>query len=183
MPVIELTTRIEAPIERVFDLSRSIDLHAASMTRHSEQIVDGVTTGLINLGESVTWRARHFDLWLTLTSRVTALDSPTYFRETMVRGAFKRFDHDHFFAPDGNWTFMKDVFDYTSPLGTLGIADRVFLTQYMTNLLAERNAVIKTVAESNQWKSYLPVLRDEVAMAFEETWQQDEAGYRYLKDR
>jgi len=50
-----------------------------------------------------------------------------------------------------------DVFDYTSPLGILGrMADRLFLVQYMRRLLEERNAIIKTVAESEQWQRFVP---------------------------
>jgi hypothetical protein len=60
MPRIVLKTEIDAPIEVCFDLSRSIDLHQISTAHTNEQAIDGVTSGLINLHESVTWRARHF---------------------------------------------------------------------------------------------------------------------------
>ena len=60
MPIVKLVTDIRAPIERVFDLSLSIDMHKASMAGSGETAVAGVTSGLIGLGESVTWRARHF---------------------------------------------------------------------------------------------------------------------------
>ena len=36
MPFIHLTTFIEAPVQRVFDLSRSIDVHKLSMQRYAE---------------------------------------------------------------------------------------------------------------------------------------------------
>ena len=39
MPNIHLTTFIAAPVERVFDLSRNIDLHKESMTKHKEEAV------------------------------------------------------------------------------------------------------------------------------------------------
>ena len=97
MPRIELETSVAAPIERVFDLSRSIDLHAVTQRPHGEQAIAGVTTGLIGLGEAVTWRAKHFGLWLTLSSEITEFDRPHYFRDSMIKGAFQRFDHDHFF--------------------------------------------------------------------------------------
>jgi hypothetical protein len=69
VPVIELNTTIAAPIERVFDLSRSIDLHANSASGTSEQAIAGVTSGLIEIGQEVTWRARHFGIWQTLRKR------------------------------------------------------------------------------------------------------------------
>jgi ligand-binding SRPBCC domain-containing protein len=156
VPAIVLSTHIHAPVERVFDLSRSVDLHMASTAHTGERAVAGVTSGLMALGEEVTWRARHFGLWQHLTSRITAFDRPAYFRDSLVRGIFRRFDHDHFFAVSHHGTVMRDVFDFQSPLGILGrLADRVFLVRYMTHLLATRNALIKTVAESDRWQRYV----------------------------
>ena len=60
MPNIHLTTFIAAPVERVFDLSRNIDLHKKSMTKHKEEAVAGIRFGLIEKDETVTWRAKHF---------------------------------------------------------------------------------------------------------------------------
>lgn len=51
MPVIILHTQINAPIERCFDLSRSIDLHKISTAHTKEEAINGVTSGLINLDE------------------------------------------------------------------------------------------------------------------------------------
>jgi ligand-binding SRPBCC domain-containing protein len=156
VPVIEITTRIHGPIQRVFDLSRSVDLHTASTAHTHERAVAGVTAGVMGLGQEVTWRARHFGIWQNLTSRITAFEPPSYFRDSLVRGAFRRFDHDHFFSQDGDVTLMRDVFDYDSPLGVLGrIADRLFLKRYMKQLLVSRNAVIKVAAETDEWRRYL----------------------------
>jgi ligand-binding SRPBCC domain-containing protein len=150
MPVITLETRIRAPIEHCFDLSRDIDLHMRSTKQTREIAVAGVTTGLIGPGEEVTWEATHFGIRQRLTTKITAYDRPFHFRDSQVRGAFKRFDHDHFFQQlPGAETVMRDVFDYESPLGLLGsLADRLFLKQYMRSLLAWRNKLIKQVAEN-----------------------------------
>lgn len=157
MPVIDITTRISAPIERVFDLSRSVDLHAASTAQTGERAVAGVTNGLMSLGQEVTWRARHFGVWQSLTSRITAFDPPMHFRDSLVRGAFRRFDHDHYFSRHGETTIMRDVFDFESPLGVLGqLVDWLVLSRYMTRFLLARNALIKETAESHQWRRYLP---------------------------
>jgi ligand-binding SRPBCC domain-containing protein len=156
MPVIEITTRIHAPIERCFDLSRSIDLHTRSTGGTGERAVAGVTSGLIGAGEEVTWRARHLGVWQQLRSRITAFDPPFHFRDSMVRGAFKRIDHDHYFRADGDDTIMLDRFDFSSPFGVLGtIAERLFLTGYMRRFLEERNRVIKEIAESERWGEFL----------------------------
>ncbi len=156
MPILTLTTDIRAPTDRVFDLSRSIDLHQTSMTTRGETAVAGVTSGLIDLGQTVTWRARHFGVWQRLTSKITAIDRPHHFRDEMVSGAFARFVHDHHFESTERGTRMTDTFDYTSPLGLLGrLADALFLERYMRALLAERNRVIQEVAESARWREFL----------------------------
>ncbi len=157
MPVIDITTKITAPVQRVFDLSRSVDLHAASTAQTGECAVAGVTSGLMSLGQEVTWRARHFGIWQRLTSRITAFDPPTHFRDSLVRGAFRRFDHDHFFSQRGEITTMRDVFDFQSPLGILGrIADYLVLARYLRHFLITRNATIKEAAETDDWQRFLP---------------------------
>ena len=157
MSVIDITTQITAPIQRVFDLSRSVDLHTASTAQTGERAVAGVTSGLMSLGQEVTWRARHFGIWQCLTSRITAFDPPTHFRDSLVRGAFRRFDHDHFFSQHGEVTTMRDVFDFQSPLGILGrIADYLVLTHYLRHFLTTRNATIKEAAETDEWQRFLP---------------------------
>ncbi len=149
MPVIKLEMVMRAPIERCFDLSRDIDLHMQSTEQTREIAIGGVTTGLIGFGEEVTWEATHFGVRQRLTSRITAYDRPTHFRDSQVRGAFKRFDHDHWFENiPGGATLVRDVFDYDSPLGWLGmLADYLFLKRYMRSLLQRRNLLIKQVAE------------------------------------
>jgi ligand-binding SRPBCC domain-containing protein len=147
---IELTTVIAAPRERCFDLARSIDLHLQSTSATGETAVAGRTSGLIEMGEEVTWRARHFGVWQHFTSRITAYDRPAHFRDSMTRGAFRSFEHDHFFTemPDGR-TRMRDVMVFHAPLGPLGrLVEKLGLTRYLTRFLANRNRVIRQAAES-----------------------------------
>jgi ligand-binding SRPBCC domain-containing protein len=149
MPIIELATHINAPIAKCFDLARSIDMHLDSMQQSGETAVGGRITGLIELGESVTWRAKHFGVWQTLTSKVTEMEYPNYFTDEMVKGAFKAFRHEHYFYAIGSQTLMKDVFMFDTPLGFLGLAaDFLFLKNYMRKLLEQRNKVIKHTAEA-----------------------------------
>ena len=60
MPTIYLSTFIRATPTTTFDLSRSIDLHQISTKQTQEKVIAGRMSGLIELGESVTWRAKHF---------------------------------------------------------------------------------------------------------------------------
>ena len=66
MTLIKLETNINAPIERVFDLARSIDLHKISTAHTNEQAIAGKTSGLIGMDESVIWRAKHFGIYQNL---------------------------------------------------------------------------------------------------------------------
>jgi ligand-binding SRPBCC domain-containing protein len=149
MTVIELTTDIDAPIERVFDLARDLDLHAASMAHTRERAVAGRLTGRVELGDTVTWRARHFGLWWSLTSRITAVEAPVRFEDVQERGPFTWFRHEHRFEANGAGTRMRDRWEHRSPLGPLGrLVDRLVLGRYMRSLLATRNAALKLAAES-----------------------------------
>ena len=164
MPMIELfeTTVVEAPLQRTFDLARSIEVHLLGNVHFGEQATAGVSMGLIGPGESVTWRARHFGVQQYLTSAITAYDPPVYFQDTMLHGAFRSMQHEHYFlalpAEDGApQTEMRDVFRFAAPLGPLGrVAERVVLRRYMRELLRERNRVIREVAASGEWRRYVP---------------------------
>jgi len=147
MPVIELATHINAPIGKCFDLARNIDVHVASTRHTGETAIAGRTSGLIELGEWVTWRAKHFGIWQTLTSKITEMEYPNFFTDEMGQGAFKNFRHEHYFFAIKDETLMKDIFRYESPYGT--IFDLVFLQNYMRRLLEKRNLVIKEVAEAH----------------------------------
>jgi ligand-binding SRPBCC domain-containing protein len=148
LPIIKLSLFIKAPIQVCFDLSRSIDIHMESTSHTNEKAVKGRTSGLIELGETVTWEATHFGIRQQLTSMITELDSPNKFVDEMVSGAFKRFRHEHTFELLDGGTLMTDKFDYTSPFGPLGkLADVLFLRSYMERLLLRRNEYIKYNAE------------------------------------
>jgi ligand-binding SRPBCC domain-containing protein len=153
---IHLVTAIRAPIERCFDLSRSIDLHVASTAHTGERAIAGKVRGLIDLDEEVTWRARHFGVVQDLTSRVTALTRPSHFRDEMVHGIFRSMVHDHGFEERGEVTVMTDTFAFACPLGPLGwIADKVAVRAHLAHLLAARNRVIKEACESDAWRAYV----------------------------
>jgi hypothetical protein len=161
----EEITVIDAPIDLVFDLSRSIEVHLLANVHENEQAlaVGGLTTGLVGLGEQVTWRGKHFGLWHDLTSKATVVEPPTYLQVTMVKGIFRSMQANHLFRrlPSGA-TELKDTFAIAAPIPILGpIAEALFLRRYMIALNRERNAVIKQLAESDDWRRYLPAQRME----------------------
>lgn len=156
MARIILRTLIDAPAERCFDLSRSIDLHQRSTARTEERAIAGRTSGLIELGETVTWEAKHLGFRQQLTSKITAYEYPNFFVDEMQKGVFKSMYHLHQFECDGEKTIMTDDFQFKSPLGLLGkVADVVFLKNYLTQFLLERNQMIKQYAEGNEWQSLI----------------------------
>ena len=156
MAIIYLTSLINAPLERVFDLSRSIDLHIISTPRSKEKAVAGVMKGLIGPGQTVTWQAFHLFKERNFTSKITAFQRPYYFRDEMQQGDFKKFLHDHFFKKLAGKTEMTDRIIIESPYGMVGkIVTRLFLKNYITKFLKERNEVIKEYAETDKWKMIL----------------------------
>ena len=146
MTLDELTI-IRAPIERCFDLARSVEVHLAGNVHFGETAVAtaGVTSGLLGMSQRVTWRAKHFGVWQTLTSEITAMDRPGYFQDTMTQGIFRFMRHDHFFraavparnGDEGRLSFRR-------PAARSGPHGRSRLPPPLhAALLRERNAVIK----------------------------------------
>ena len=157
MPRIHLKTVIKAPQERVFDLSRSIDLHQQSMIHTNEKAIAGRTGGLIELNETVTWEAKHLYQKRYLTVAITRMKPYSFFQDEMIKGDFKTMIHQHQFLQKENCvTEMRDDFYFESPYGIIGqLANKLFLTSYMRSLLVSRNSIIKQYAETEQWKTVL----------------------------
>lgn len=156
MPKIELKTEINSTIEICFDLSRSIDLHKISTAKTNEEAIEGTTSGLINLNETVTWQATHFGVRQKLTSKITAFNRPKYFRDEQLKGAFKSIYHEHIFEQIDKKVIMTDIFEFKTPFGILGnIFNKLILTKHLRKLLIDRNNVIKDFAETDKWKLVL----------------------------
>lgn len=156
MSKIHLTTFIAAPIERVFNLSRSITLHKISTAHTNEKAIAGVTSGLINKDETVTWQAKHLFKTRQHTSKITDMQSPDSFTDEMIKGDFKNFKHQHHFKQIDNGTIMIDIVDFESPYGSLGkFFNAVYLKKYIEKFLIKRNDIIKHYAETEKWKVIL----------------------------
>ncbi len=149
MSVIRLHTRIHADIFKVFDLARDIDLHQKSTFRTGEKAIARRTSGLIELDETVTWKARHLGVMQTLTTKIVTMQKPRHFTDVMLKGAFSSMKHQHLFRQEGRDTIMTDIFEFESPLGIIGkVFNAVFLKNYMKKFLLERNRLIKSTAEA-----------------------------------
>ena len=151
MTTINLTSKINATINKVFDLNRNIDIHKLSTSKSKETAIKGVTSGLINRHETVTWRGKHFGVYLTHKSLISAMEIPNYFVDEMVEGLFKSFKHQHTFTEENGITIMNDFIQYETPFGIFGnLFDKLVLKKHLTNFILERNKFIKNLAENQQ---------------------------------
>jgi hypothetical protein len=148
---------MDAPMERCFKLSTSIDLVSAAGT--GEKAIGGVTSGLIGPDDSVEWKGRHFGQAGIHTSRIdsTRIDGwrpYSYFREVMVQGSFARFEHERHFALMDDGTRMRDEIRFSIPGLFSGLSEKL-VRRHLVRMFKRRNAFIKRVAESEQWRRYL----------------------------
>jgi ligand-binding SRPBCC domain-containing protein len=156
MSIIFLETPIKARPEICYKLSLSVDLHQLSTQKTGEHIVGGVRQGVMQLGDTVTWKAKHLGIWQTLTTKITAENRFHYFVDEMQQGVFASMKHEHYFVKTNDGTLMTDVFNFQSPLGFLGrFFNHVFLENYMRDFLIERNSLIKEISESGNWKRFI----------------------------
>jgi len=148
MSKIVLKTIIKSDIQTVFDLSRDIDLHQKSTSKTNEKAVAGRTSGLIEQGETVTWKAKHLGVIQILITKIIVMNKPHHFTDVMLKGTFKSMKHQHIFRQEGKNTIMTDIFEFESPAGIIGkLFNYFFLKNYMTKFLTERNKLIKLTAE------------------------------------
>lgn len=150
MTTIYLQTKINAPIDLVFDLSRSIDVHVQTMNQTQEKAIAGRTTGCIELDETVRWRGKHFGFYVEHESIISALEKPNHFTDEMVDGHFKWSKHKHIFKEENGSTIMIDHFSYKTPFGIMGwLFDQLLLKKYLTTILHKRSKYIKKLAEND----------------------------------
>ena len=149
MTTLNLLTTIKAPKNVVFDLARNIDVHQNSASSTHEKAIDGTTSGLININETVTWRGRHFGLYLTHKSQITAMNLYDNFVDEMQAGHFKSFRHEHIFQFKNETTTMIDKLQYETPFFVFGqIFDFLFLKKHLNKFLLKRNRALKLLAEN-----------------------------------
>jgi len=161
METLRLGTWIDAPVERCFLLSLSVDLHVASARSTRGEPVAESGHVMIGEGETLTFRGRHFGVRWRHTSLIETLRPHTYYRDVMIAGPFQHFEHDHHFAAMDDGTRMRDEVRFSARWGFLGrLACRTFLRQRLKMFLMERNAMIKRLAESDDWKKYLEISGD-----------------------
>lgn len=152
MTRIKVTTTINTPIEIVFNNCRNIDIHQYSASKTNEKAIEGRTSGLINKGETVTWKGKHFGIYLKHQSIITEMDFPNYFIDEQLKGHFKSFKHQHFFIKKENLTIMTDILEYETPFGFFGkLSNRLLLKNHLTKFIQNRNKIIKQITEKDSY--------------------------------
>jgi len=150
MATIQHVTFIAAPIELCFNLARTVEVHGGKHMWTVQKAVGGVTAGIMENGESVTWETSHFGLKLNLTSQIIHMEKPYTFTDKMIEGAFHSFTHTHEFIEKDKGTMMTDTFSYKAPFGIFGrIADRLFMANYMRRFITKQAENVKWFAESS----------------------------------
>ena len=148
MTTIKLENKVLATVNKVFDLHRNIDMHQQSTSKSKESAIDGTTTGLISKNHTVTWRGKHFGLFLTHQSIISEMQIPNFFVDEMLKGHFKSFKHKHTFINDHGATIVQDEIEYETPFGVFGmIFNKLVLKKYLTKFITERNTFLKNRAE------------------------------------
>ena len=151
MTQIKITTTIKAPIEIVFDTCRNIDIHQYSASKTNEKAIAGKTSGLINKGETVTWKGKHFGVYIQHESIISEMEFPIYFADEQLKGHFKSFKHEHIFIQNENQTLMTDILEYETPYGFVGkIFDKKILKNHLIKFILYRNSILKELSENHQ---------------------------------
>lgn len=151
MTQIKITITIKAPIEIVFDNCRNIDIHQYSASKTNEKAIAGRTSGLINKGETVTWKGKHFGVYIQHESIISEMEFPIYFVDEQLKGHFKSFKHEHIFIQNENQTLMTDILEYETPYGFVGkIFDKTILKNHLIKFILYRNSILKELSENHQ---------------------------------
>jgi len=144
-------TRIAAPRERVFDLARHVEAHVATMP---EERASGAT-GLLELGDRVTFKQRQFGVPFELTAEVTAMDRPRRFADEQVSGVFGSLVHEHTFEEAGDETVMRDDVRFEMPLGPLGRLGEPVASRRLQALVDYHAEALRELVEGDDWRRFL----------------------------
>ena len=150
---------VRAPVERCFDLARSVDLHVDSSVQIGARAIGGRRAGLSEEGDATVWSARFFGLRFPMTTRIEDFSHPVRFGDRMTRGLLRQFAHIYRFQPlpDGNCA-MSDELTVQAPFGLLGrLVEHCYLIRRMRHLAQSRLQHIQAVAESDDWRRYVAV--------------------------
>ncbi|MGI4854083.1 MAG: SRPBCC family protein [Janthinobacterium lividum] len=148
---------VQAPIERCFELSCCLELVHEELGMNA---VSGKTEGFVVGGDIVRWEGWQLGLKHFHVSHISGFERPVFMQDTMLDGRFKTFQHDHHFCQQAGAapaTLLQDELRFSLPFGALGgLVARTIMVPHIHKLMASRFARIKRIAESEDWRRYLP---------------------------
>lgn len=146
---------IHAPAERCFLLSTSIAIVERELGMHPRA---GRTTGLVTGGDTVLWKGWQLGLPQFHHSLIEEFQPFLFFRDRMIAGRFRSFEHDHSFIDRGNGdVLLSDELRFTMPLGWVGdLVGALVLASHIRGVMRRRFVLLKRLAETDEWRSYLP---------------------------
>jgi ligand-binding SRPBCC domain-containing protein len=166
MFVVKDNVHINAPIERCFLLSTSLELVGRELgmeaTAGSFVAEDGArramrTRGLVVGGDRIRWEGWKFGLPQTHVSLISEYVPYSFFQDRMIAGRFQYFQHDHEFTEVGGQVLLKDVVRFSLPLGIAGrLVGKRIVVPHVRLLLRRRFQLLRGLAESDGWRKYLP---------------------------
>jgi ligand-binding SRPBCC domain-containing protein len=165
MDKIEFNTHIKAPIERCFDLARSIDFHKISVGPVKEETVAGCTSGLIGPNQRVLMQSRIGSFRFSTELKITKFNPSFFFSYEVVDSTFQSIVHDYYFYDISEETVMVNHFYYKLRWGLLGeVINFLFLHNYLTKIITKRNDLLREYAETDKWKDVLHSSKIEVSI-------------------
>lgn len=162
MRTLHAAITIYAPIDRVFALSTSTELVRQTL---GMALIEGPATVVAN--SRVHWRGRKFGLTTSHHTLITGFTAPhtdpdgtrrAFFQDSQESGRFAAFQHDHFFSQKQGTdsTLLEDRIQFELPLHLGGtVSEQLLLAPHIHHLALMRFALLKRVAESEEWRTYL----------------------------
>ena len=146
---------INAPIDRCFLLSTNVELAGRTL---GMKPLEGKTSGLLVADDRLLWAGWKFGMPQMHESLITQYERPNFFQDSMGRGRFKRYQHDHYFYVMDERTVLNDKIRFTMPLGFLGRwVGQFVIVPYLSRRLRRRLVLLRKVAQnSKEWRKYLP---------------------------
>jgi ligand-binding SRPBCC domain-containing protein len=144
---------VNAPIDQCFQLSTNIALVGRTLRMRP---IAGKIEGMFGEGDRLVFRGWKFGFPQMHESLITRYERPVFFQDTMGRGRFSRFQHDHYLVEIGGCTLLNDKLRFTVPYGWAGkMVARFVLIPYLCRLLRRRMQLLKRVAETEEWRRYV----------------------------
>ncbi len=146
---------VHAPIDRCFLLSTSIEIVAQELGMRP---VRGRTSGCVTEGDTVRWKGWRLGLPQFHESIIERFEPPVFFRDRMIAGRFASFKHDHAFSDRGDGSvLLRDEVRFTMPWGWAGdLVGQWVMARDIHGLMKRRFERLKQIAESEEWREYLP---------------------------